>query len=239
MVEIKLKTKKCFSCGKAFKQSCSLDRNSRYCSTQCRNTEAVKRNRARRRKTIELKKFDCPICSTKIETWDGKRVTCGQPECIRQLELNRSKNKDILKYGKWKILSYTCKHCKEKFFREGYEKKKYLKRKYCSAKCCFTFNSKKQRSNGSTKRYYQKYSSKSGYKEKNRNKRKTSRETLSDTWIKKLLYGEYYKLGIKLKAADFTKELIEMKKAELNFHRLTNTLSRTNRPKGCNLAFEE
>jgi len=239
MVEIALKTKKCSSCGKAFKQSCVLDRNSRYCSLQCRNTEAVKRNRERRRKTIKLKKFDCPICSTKVETWDGKRVTCGQPECIRRLELNRSKNKDILKYGKWKTLSYTCEHCKEKFFREGYEKKKYLKRKYCSTKCCFAFNSKKQALNGSRKRWHDKTRNKPEYKEKDKNKRKKQKETLSDAWIKKLIYGEYYKLGIKLKAADFTKELIEMKRAELNFHRLTNTLSRTNRPKGCNLAFEE
>ena len=220
MAKVALKTKKCFCCGKAFEQSCSLDRNSKYCSPQCRNIEAVKRNRERRRKTIKLKKFDCPICSTKVETWDAKRVTCGHPKCVRQLELNRCKDKTISKYGEWKTLSYTCEHCKEKFFKEGYANKKYLKRKYCSTKCACAFIGKKQRSNGSTKRYYQKYSSKSGYKEKDRNKRKTSRETLSDTWIKKLLYGEYYKLGIKLKSEDFSEDLIAMKRAEMQAQRI-------------------
>tara|TARA_R100001594_G_scaffold48246_1_gene81100 strand:+ start:4543 stop:5490 length:948 start_codon:yes stop_codon:yes gene_type:complete len=136
---------KCDHCGETFStknrgQALRIY-SSMYCSDKCYQANGIKTLQARIRASLPqgLRKFNCPYCKAKVETYKKDQVCCGKRSCTlaQQRDAGR-KNR-----GEWTKVELNCLCCGKvmirkvrKYNRHGELSEEPTARfKYCSAKC--------------------------------------------------------------------------------------------------------
>lgn len=113
-----------------------------YCTNECRIKLQIKKSVAvKREKQGGLRKFNCPHCGDKIETYREHLKLCGKIECERA----ESRVKQGKTRGEWVEVKKECRNCKKPFTakvrectpgghaQDPIEATQHIK--YCSRKC--------------------------------------------------------------------------------------------------------
>jgi hypothetical protein len=236
----------CKICGVSFTQKNRTGPVPFLCgSKECR--QAQHRINCRRYDKIKLVKKECAVCKTTFELFGSKtnfQKTCSNVECQKAWPAQKRREERLAKYGPKVMLSFGCINCGKEFKKIGFKNKKYDRKqdkKHCSRKCACAYASKEARLDGRAQLIAKKSREKHRTKilEKRRKLQSKLRKELSDEYVKVRIWREYKKFNLKISTKDIPQYLVNMKREELKLDRSIKNLSRTNRPKGCNLAFEE
>jgi len=236
----------CKICGVSFTQKNQTGPTPFLCgSKECR--QAQHRINCRRYNKVKLIKKECAVCKTIFELFEKKsklEKTCGKLECQKAWPAQKRREEMLAKYGPKVMLSFECVNCGKEFKKIGFKNKKYDRKqdkKHCSRECACAYADKAAALDGRKQLNGKKSREKHRTKilEKRRKLQSKWRKELSDEYVKVRIWREYKKFNLKISTKDIPQYLISMKREELKLDRSIKNLSRTNRPKGCNLAFEE
>lgn len=150
---------KCDGCGKLFDtkkrgpMAALRIYKTMYCDKKCRVKTQIKKNvvikRQKQNPDCEggLRKFNCPHCGDKIETYRAQQKFCGKHKCLRtQANMKQEKLR-----GEWVEVNKECRHCKKPFTvkvrectphgrpQDPIKATEHLK--YCSSKCTVSYRS--------------------------------------------------------------------------------------------------
>ena len=214
-------------------------------SKECR--KAQHRINCRRYDKVKLIKKECAVCKTTFELFERRsklEKTCGKLECQKAWPAQKRREERLTKYGPKVMLSFECVNCGKEFKKIGFKNKKYDRKrdkKHCSRECACAYAHKAATLDGRKQLSGKKSKEKHRVKilEQKRKRTAKDRQELSDEYVKAKIWREFKKFNLKVSTKDIPQHLVNMKREELKLDRSIKNLSRTNRPKGCNLAFEK
>lgn len=124
-----------------------------FCTKECRIKVQIRKCVAAKRQKQNpnckggLRKFNCPHCGDKIETYRAQLKFCDKREC----HLIQQRISQAPRRGEWVEVNKECRHCKEPFTVEVRERtpsghaqdpiKATENTKYCSRQCTISYRS--------------------------------------------------------------------------------------------------
>jgi len=172
--------------------------SSMYCSDKCYRTNTIKTSQARFRASLPqgLRKFNCPYCKAKVETYQENQVCCGKRSCqqTQQRDYNRGER------GEWTKVEMNCICCGKVMIRKvrKYNRQRELSKKptarfkYCSAECTAAHPSK----------------------------------AMTDSWIKQQILNDFKRQeGVSFPRKEISPQMIEDKRLLLKLKRAWKTVT--------------